>query len=301
MTGDMSSMPMPNDNGMKFVGHKRLPGSPTPLERSAGLVELAFKRRGAVTALAHLHQQGCGKARLPRPTHDGRAEAVLINLAGGLTGGDRLEWRVAWRAGAEAVVSGQAAEKIYRAVQKSVAEIDTALTVEGGALAFWLPQETILFDRARLVRRNRCNVARGGQLVTVEATILGRRAMGEVVTSGLLDEAWEVRYGEQLVLADRQRFRGRITELLAAPAVARGAAAFVSVLYVGDGAATRLGRIRDALDDKPFAATAPAPHAVLIRWLAAEPTGLRGDIVTALLAVQDALDLPRHLPKIWSC
>lgn len=66
------------------------------LQRSAGRVELAFKRRGPTTALAHLHQAGCGKARLPRPVDDAHAEAVLINLAGGLTGGDRLDWQITW-------------------------------------------------------------------------------------------------------------------------------------------------------------------------------------------------------------
>jgi len=297
----MSSMPTATAENIRAFGYDRVSAGRRPLERSRGLVELAFKRRGAVTALAHLHQEGCGKARLPRPIEAGRAEAVLINLAGGLTGGDRLAWRITWRAGAEAVVSGQAAEKIYRAVQGSVAEIDTVLTVEAGALAFWLPQETILFDRARLVRRNHCNVARGGRLIAVEATILGRRAMGETVVSGLFDEAFEVRYGEQLVLADRQRFGGRIAELLAAPAVAGGAAAMVTVLYVGDDAASRLEHVRGAFGDRPFAATAPAPPIVLIRWLAAEPIGLHGDIATALLALQDALDLPRHLPRVWSC
>jgi urease subunit gamma len=70
---------------------------------------------------------------------------------------------------------------------------------------------------------------------------MGRRAMGETVASGLFDESFEVRYDDRLVLADRQRFRGRIADLLARPAVAGGAKALVSLLYVGDGAATRLG------------------------------------------------------------
>jgi urease accessory protein len=271
------------------------------LERSVGRVELAFKRRGAVTTLAHLHQAGCGKARLPRPTTAAHAEAVLINLAGGLTGGDRLDWQITWRAGAEATVSGQAAEKIYRAKGLTTAVIETRLTVEPGALALWLPQETILFDRARLARRNSFEVARGGRLLAVEVTIMGRHAMGETVVSGLFDESFEVRHDDRLVLADRQRFRGRIADLLAGPAVAGGAKALVSLLYVGNGAAARLGAIREALGEAPAAASAPDPDLVIVRWLDAESTGLRNHLVTALFALQNALGLPRQLPRVWSC
>ena len=276
-------------------------GSGVRLQRSVGRVELAFKRRGTVTTLAHLHQAGCGKARLPRPVEANHAEAVLINLAGGLTGGDRLDWQVTWRAGAEATVSGQAAEKIYRAHGMTTAVIETELAVEPDALGLWLPQETILFDRARLVRRNRFAVAQGGRLLAVEATIMGRRAMGETVTSGLFDESFEVRYDDRLVLAERQRFRGRIADLLVRPAVAGGARALVSLLYVGDGAARRLAAIRDALGEAPAAVSAPDPDLVVVRWLAAEPTGLRNHLAAALLALTSALGLPRQLPRVWSC
>jgi urease accessory protein len=276
-------------------------GTAVGLQRSVGRVELAFKRRGAATALAHLHQAGCGKARLPRPAEASHAEAVMINLAGGLTGGDRLDWQVTWRVGAAATVSGQTAEKIYRASGPDTAVIETSLDVEQDALALWLPQETILFDRARLVRRNRFRVARGGRLLAIEATIMGRRAMGETVLSGLFDEHFEVHCGDRLVLADRQRFRGRIADLLARPAVAGGASTLASLLYVGDAAADRLSAVREALGDAPAAATAPDRDIVLVRWLSAEPTGLRTAVVAALFALQNALGLPRQVPRVWSC
>lgn len=275
--------------------------TPGTLQRSSGRVELAFKRRGPGTALAHLHQTGCGKARLPRPATAGHAEAVVINLAGGLTGGDRLDWQVTWHEGATATVSGQAAEKIYRAPGTSTALIETRLDVAPEATAFWLPQETILFDRARLCRKNRFSVAQGGRLLAVEATIMGRQAMGETVTTGLFDEGFEVRYADRLLLADRQRFRGRIERLLAHPAIGHGARALVSILYVGEAAADRLAAVREALAKSPAAATVPDPNLLLVRWLAPSPTGLRDQLTTALFALQHALGLPRQLPRVWSC
>jgi len=276
-------------------------GSPDALERSTGRVEIAFKRRGPVTTLASLYQAGCGKARLPRPGTAGHAEAVLINLAGGLTGGDRLDWQITWHEGAAATVSGQAAEKIYRAPGTSTAVIETRLDVAAEATAFWLPQETILFDRARLCRQNRFSVARGGRLLAVEAVIMGRRAMGETVTSGLFDESVEVRYADRLLLAERQRYRGSLAALLAHPAVGHGATVLVSLLYVGEAAGKRLGAVREALGETPAAATAPDPDLLLVRWLAPSPTGLRNHLVAALFALQRALGLSRQLPRVWSC
>lgn len=291
-------MPLADDPALEPATGLRSGGD---LQRSTGRVELAFKRHGAATVLGHLYQAGCGKARLPRPLEAGHAEAVLINLAGGLTGGDRLDWEVSWRAGTAATVSGQAAEKIYRARGPATAVIDTRLMVETESLGLWLPQETILFDRARLVRRNRFQIARGGRLLAVEATIMGRHAMGETVTSGLFDESFDVHYGSRLVLADRLCLRGRMADLLARPAVAGGAAALVSLLYVAERAADRLGAVREALTGTPAAATAPASDLFLVRWLAPSPTGLRNHLVTALLALQNALGLPCRLPRVWSC
>lgn len=283
-------------------GGRSLPTFPaTPaLERSKGRVELTFKRQGPLTVLGHLHQSGCGKARLPRPTDPAHAEAVLLNLAGGLTGGDRLTSQVAWQTGAAATVSGQAAEKIYRARGKSRAEIDTELRVAADGLALWLPQATILFDRARLVRRNRFAIARGGRLLALEATIMGRQAMGETVAEGGFDERFEVHYDDRLVLADRQLLRGAIAGRLARPAVAGGATGLVTLLYVSEAAAERLDAIRDALGTLA-AASAPAPQLVLVRWLAHEPRILHRDLATALLAVQTAVGLRARLPGVWCC
>ncbi|MEZ5864394.1 MAG: urease accessory protein UreD [Geminicoccaceae bacterium] len=271
-----------------------------PLERSEGRVELTFKRQGPLTVLDHLHQSGCGKARLPRPTDPAHAEAVLLNLAGGLTGGDRLAWQVVWQTGAVATVSSQAAEKIYRARGNSRAEIDTELRVAADALALWLPQATIFFDRARLVRRNCFAVARGGRLLAIEATIMGRQAMGETVAEGVFDERFEVRYGDRLILADRQLLRGSMADRLARPAVAAGATGLVTLLYVGETAAERLDTIRDALGPLA-AATAPDPHLVLARWLTHEPRILHRELAAALLALQAAVGLPARLPNVWCC
>ena len=78
-------------------------------------------------------------------------EAVLINTAGGVAGGDRLELCVTALPGASIAVTSQAAEKVYRALNEP-ARVATRLKARESARLAWLPQETIVFNWARLHR-----------------------------------------------------------------------------------------------------------------------------------------------------
>ena len=81
-------------------------------------------RRGGRTRIGRLYQEGAAKIRMPRTSAD-PLEAVLINTAGGLTGGDRLDWAVDVGDGASATVTTQACEKVYRAASDG-AEVSAA-------------------------------------------------------------------------------------------------------------------------------------------------------------------------------
>ena len=67
-----------------------------PLQRAVGAAAITVKADGG-TRLERLFQDGCGKIRLPRDHAARSLEAVMINTAGGLTGGDRLAWSAAAR------------------------------------------------------------------------------------------------------------------------------------------------------------------------------------------------------------
>ena len=119
-------------------------------QRVDARARLDVRRSDGRTRIERLYQEGAAKIRLPEVRGD-PLEAILINTAGGLTGGDRLAQTIDWNEGTRALVAGQAAEKIYRA-SSGVAEVRTRLGVGSGAQAEWLPQETIFFDGAALSR-----------------------------------------------------------------------------------------------------------------------------------------------------
>ena len=62
------------------------------LQRTKGTAACGFKKRRDKTVLDRLHQSGSFKIRLPRLDPGQAPEAVLLNTAGGLTGGDKLSF-----------------------------------------------------------------------------------------------------------------------------------------------------------------------------------------------------------------
>ncbi|PJK30253.1 urease accessory protein UreD [Minwuia thermotolerans] len=220
-------------------------GSPGP-PRSVGAVRIAFLGVGTRTALADLHQQGCMKARLPRSYDGDPLTAILINTAGGLTGGDDVETTVEWGAGAQACFSTQAAERIYRS-SGGAALIRNRLTAGAGAAAEWLPQETILFDAGRFRRETEVDLDPHSRFLAVESVVLGRKAMGETIRTGMIADRWSVRVGGRLVWLDAFRLEDDLAAQIARPAVLAGAGAYATVIAQASGPDAVLAAIREGV------------------------------------------------------
>ena len=148
-------------------------------QRVNALGWLGVVQGGGRSRLATLYQEGAAKIRMPTPEGDW-IEAVLINTAGGMTGGDRIAWQIDIGAGASATVTTQTCEKVYRS-EHGEATLSATLTVgQNGRLA-WLPQETIVFDRSAFSRRLDLDIGEGATVLLAETTLFGRAAMGEAV------------------------------------------------------------------------------------------------------------------------
>jgi hypothetical protein len=71
-----------------------------------------------------------------------------------------------------------------------------------GAVFEWIPQETILFEGARLERRLNADIAEDATLLMAEALVFGRAARGETWRRGALQDSWRIRRGGKLLWAD---------------------------------------------------------------------------------------------------
>lgn len=270
--------------------------SATPAQRSEGRLTLGFKRRQARTVLDGLFQSGSLKARLAHAAPGHCTEAVLVNTAGGLTGGDRQDIAVNWQTGTHAAVTTLACEKIYRA-STDCAHVATRLQVGQGAVAEWLPQETICFNRAALDRELAVHLDVGAVFTGIETVILGRTAMGEMVTRARFRDAWRIWRGNRLIYADVVAMDGQVQPLLASAAATGGRTAWATLLHVGAGAEAIVERVRGLLPegDAVLAAASAWDGILAVRFLAHNAAALRRSAITVLDAIREG----HALPRVW--
>lgn len=265
-------------------------------QRVAAHGAIAVRLNDGRTRLERLLQDGAAKIRMPRADGD-PLEAILINTAGGLTGGDRLAWEAETGPGASMVMTTQASEKVYRA-SSGHAEVAVRLSVgEGGRIA-WLPQETIMFDRAAFSRRLDVDLAEGATALVAEATVFGRNAMGETVERGMFRDRWRVSCAGRLVHAEDFAVGPDVHAALGARAALGGSAAMATVLLVGADAENWLDRVREIIGDDGGASawSISGTGKLLARLHDGNGYGLRKRLVPLL----GLLNGRAGLPKCWS-
>lgn len=266
---------------------------PAAQPRAIGQVRLAAKPGPRGSALAALRQSGAFKVLFPRPRPDGVLDAILVNTAGGITGGDRFEACVEAQAGSHVRVTTQAAERAYRAQPGECGRVTNRLAAGPGARLDWLPQETILFEGSALRRRLVADLAADARLLLVEPVVFGRAAMGEVLRDALFDDRIDIRRAEAPLYLDALRLAGDIAAHLARPAVARGAGAMASLVYVAPDAAAHLAPLRGLM---PAMGGVSLLHedVLVMRLLACDSHALRRTLVPVLMRLTDD-----NLPRSW--
>jgi len=259
------------------LGYARFGDSTRPVQR---------RHKGPLRVQKHLYAEG------PEV-----CQHIIVHPPGGIAGGDRLEVSVAWGEGADAVVTTQAAEKVYRA-DGAPATMAARLTIGAGATAHWLPQETILFDGARLERRMQARLAPGARLLAAEMLVYGRVARGEQLGHGALFDSWRLWRDGRLHWADAAELGGDIAATLRSPFGFGGAEA--SALLLLSAEAEVALSARDMLRQAGQDATLARPGLMLARWLGPASV-VRESVALALPMLRaHSLGLPPRLPRLWT-
>src|SRR5882757_2215807 len=262
------------------------------LQRASGESRVSFAVRDGHTRLADLYQRDPCRVLFPQPELGEPPQAVLVTTSGGVTDGDSLSMRIEVEAGATALATTQAAEKIYRAARSAEhCAMDIAVIVGEGATLDWLPQETIVFQGARLKRRTVADVAAGGSLLACEMVVLGRAASGERFTSGLLLDAWSVRRAGRLVWTDTLRVEGETPD----GAGFGTANALATVIGVWNAPQPRFETARALLDETPgVRAGVTLVNGVMVARLLGEATSVRAATIGFLTAFRG-----EKMPRVW--
>lgn len=259
--------------------------------RARGSVKFDVHQLGGVTRRRDLHESGSLRVRFPSPEAEGLS-AVFVNTAGGVAGGDRFEIEIAAGEGSRMAVTTAAAEKVYRA-DGPPAQLEISLQAAAGSHLAWLPQETILFDGARVRRRIDIDLADSASLLVCEIVVFGRTAMGERMHQGEFVDRWRLRREGKLVFAETVRLDGNIGAKLARSAMARGGGAIGTALIVpGDEAL--IERLREASESFAGEVGISAWNGfAMARFCAQDAARLRADMMTVLARTGAAL------PRLW--
>lgn len=265
------------------------------MQRSHGAARLRLGMVQGQCRLRDIYQSGSAKAILPRV--GAVPEVVFLNTSGGLTGGDDLEYRLELGPGCRALATTQTAERAYLSASGrhlgAPAQIRVALKVGAAGWLDWLPQETILYDGAALHRDTRIDLGAGAGCLALEAVVLGRAAMGEVVRRLNFRDTRQIRREGRLVLMEPLVLEDGL--LQGGSATLAGARAFASLVMVASGAADALAALRAVLDEPGVEAAASAFDSKLaLRILAADGLPMRRQIARALGVLR-----PGPMPRVW--
>jgi urease accessory protein len=271
------------------------------LQRAEGAVRIVLDSCERGTRIAQVFQRYPVRVMFPR-VGSGEVEAVLVNASGGVAGGDRLEFAITALGNASAAVTSQAAEKVYRALSEP-AGISTSLNVSEAAKLAWLPQETIVFNRARFRRETQIDLVSGAELLALEWLVLGRTAHGEQLAGGHINDSWRVRINGRLAWADSLRVTDGTFPQLRSKALLSSSNAIATLICFGSHPHRRLEFLRDLAPSPGCQFAATLVGGLLVARMAADrPCDLR----LALRSLLRELDRefgpgPFRVPKMWSC
>lgn len=278
--------------------------STSPVRRwSDGAARVAVAVADGDTRLRDLYQSDPCRVLFPRPAADAPFEGVIVTTSGGIVGGDRIALHMEAGEGSMATMTTQAAEKIYRS-GGPVAHMDISVEVNAAAALEWMPQETILFDGARLRRSIAIHVAPSARLLCGEFIVFGRRARGESFTHGFLHDSWRINQEGRLLWADALHLADDIETAMARRTSFDGAAAYGTMIYHGHDAEAHLETARTLLKGSVIgqcqAATTCLGPLLVMRFLGKDAADTRRTVTGFWSSFRGAiLNLPARLPRVW--
>lgn len=262
--------------------------------RVTGGVDLHFRFQDGRTALSDMREWDGYKVRFPNAAD--KTEAVIINTGGGVAGGDTVRISVIADERAQVTLTTPSAERIYGALGLSQTEISVQLNVADTASIHWLPQETILFDRARLKRSMSVDMAASATALLSETIIFGRVAMGETITEAAFTDCWRIKRGGKLVFAENLKLDGDISDFFGKKAIADGARVISTTLLVAPDAEDRLEAVRQSLAAENVHAAASAWNGMLVVRALGETSGPVRRMLVNLLPILSG----NSVPRVWS-
>ncbi len=182
-----------------------------------------------------LHHKHVGPLRIQKalyPEGASPCHAIIVHPPGGIAAGDRLEVNIVCEAGTHGLVTTPSAAKWYGADSDTLASQHIDMGLDGSFE--WLPQETIVFNRANVASDIYIRVSDKGAMIGWDHLIFGRQASGESFVDGSFKQTLSLDVDGELVWLDRMALQGS-DPLFISPIGLRGHFAFATCWAVMPG------------------------------------------------------------------
>ena len=231
---------------------------------------LGFQHKGPLRIQKALYPEG------PSPCH-----AIIVHPPGGIAGGDRLEVIIKSRPYSHGLVTNPSATKWYGT--DSVVPASQLIDIELAGKFEWLPQETIVFNHARVRSDIHVRASKQGAMIGWDHLIFGRHASGETFAAGNFNQTLSIEIDGQEVWRDKLVLKGS-DPLFSSPIGLRGHHALATIWAVLPESKSwdeqTLLCLRDHIPDQ-------AGHGIV--WTALHPRLLVGRVLTNPLHLKTVL------------
>jgi urease accessory protein len=232
-----------------------------------------------VNGIVHLHETGGYRVKFP--AKETLQEAILVNTAGGLVGGDSLD--ISLKINAPTMISTTGAEKIYGGLKSHL-----TLKAEVTSDLYWLPFEAILYNNANFTRKTDVYLSTHAKIVFAEIMVFGRLASGETVNKAFFHDIRHFYRDNKLIYAENTVFSGDLHARLDEKAIGNGARTMATLI-------TTEGSIEELrCFDQPEVAFTQKNGLIIARFLSSDPHKLRLAFAKIL-----GMLVPHTLPRNW--
>ena len=154
-------------------------------------LKLGFTPSVHKTVLSERWHKGPLTVQRPFYPEGGLCHVYILHPPAGIVSGDQLSIDVSVAAGAKALITTPGAAKFYTSAGEQ-AHQKLTLTIADEATLEWLPQETIVFEGARLISDVTIELAAKARFIGWEILVLGRPAADEGFKQGEALLSWQI-------------------------------------------------------------------------------------------------------------
>ncbi|OAI23462.1 urease accessory protein UreD [Methylomonas koyamae] len=257
---------------------------------------LGFSQRGDKTALLNRAHRGPLTVQRPFYPEGEVCHVYLLHPPGGVVAGDRLTINANVESEAQALITTPAAGKFYRSGGGEAQQTVNLKVAEHSSLE-WLPQETIVYDGARLSANMHIELAEQSRFIGWEITALGRPAAGEGFSDGCAELNWRIQRDGRLFYLERQHLDGQA--FLARWGLSGHSAC--GTMFVYPATSLHLAAVQELIGDEANRGVTLIDELLICRGLDRQADLLKGFFERVWGVVRgDMIGKEVCLPRIWA-